>query len=152
MSKVVSKDFEDNFEYLFKAFPCKPFTKRSIQLHPFFIVFIKIWPKLGHKRERILHFTHFESFAKSFRARNRTWTCTPFEIRTWNVRVYQFRHPGVWLTLVPRTRLELARLKRHYPLKVACLPIPPPGQSELSFSCESECKGTKIFTTGKIFF
>ena len=35
--------------------------------------------------------------------------------------------------LVPRTRLELARLNRHYPLKVACLPIPPPGQSSASF-------------------
>lgn len=28
--------------------------------------------------------------------------------------------------LVPRTRLELARTNVHYPLKVACLPIPPP--------------------------
>ena len=30
---------------------------------------------------------------------------------------------------VPRTRVELARESSHYPLKVACLPIPPPGQS-----------------------
>ena len=29
--------------------------------------------------------------------------------------------------LVPRTRLELARRYRHYPLKVACIPISPPG-------------------------
>ena len=29
---------------------------------------------------------------------------------------------------VPRTRLELTRSNLHYPLKVACLPIPPPGQ------------------------
>ena len=28
---------------------------------------------------------------------------------------------------VPRTRLELTRANAHYPLKVACLPIPPPG-------------------------
>ena len=28
---------------------------------------------------------------------------------------------------VPRTRLELARANAHYPLKVACLPISPPG-------------------------
>ncbi len=28
---------------------------------------------------------------------------------------------------VPRTRLELARTNVHYPLKVACLPISPPG-------------------------
>ena len=29
---------------------------------------------------------------------------------------------------VPRTRLELARTNVHYPLKVACLPISPPGR------------------------
>ena len=29
-----------------------------------------------------------------FGARNRTWTCTSCDTRTWNVRVYQFRHPG----------------------------------------------------------
>ncbi len=29
--------------------------------------------------------------------------------------------------LVPRTRLELAHRCRHYPLKVACLPISPSG-------------------------
>ena len=28
---------------------------------------------------------------------------------------------------VPRTRLELTRANAHYPLKVACLPISPPG-------------------------
>ena len=31
------------------------------------------------------------------------------------------------LLSVPRTRLELARTNVHYPLKVACLPISPPG-------------------------
>ena len=70
-----------------------------------------------------------------FGARNRTWTCTSFDTRTWNVRVYQFRHPGCCFCelcfRVPRTRLELARLNRHYPLKVACLPIPPPGHFSL---------------------
>ena len=30
--------------------------------------------------------------------------------------------------MVPRTRLELARTNVHYPLKVACLPISPPGR------------------------
>ena len=29
--------------------------------------------------------------------------------------------------LVPRTRLELAQRFRHYHLKVACIPISPPG-------------------------
>ena len=32
---------------------------------------------------------------------------------------------------VPRTRVELARRNRHHPLKVACLPIPPPGHKSL---------------------
>ena len=31
------------------------------------------------------------------------------------------------LFFVPRTRLELAHRNRHYPLKVACLPISPSG-------------------------
>ena len=43
----------------------------------------------GHKKRRPL----WSSFCG---ARNRTWTCTPFGTRTWNVRVYQFRHPGIW--------------------------------------------------------
>ncbi len=29
-------------------------------------------------------------------------------------------------------RFELTRRNRHYPLKVACLPIPPPGQKKLT--------------------
>ena len=32
-----------------------------------------------------------------------------------------------FFSMVPRTRLELTRANAHYPLKVACLPIPPPG-------------------------
>ena len=31
-------------------------------------------------------------------------------------------------------RFELTRRNRHYPLKVACLPIPPPGQKKLTGS------------------
>ena len=31
------------------------------------------------------------------------------------------------LSNVPKTRVELARANAHHPLKVACLPIPPPG-------------------------
>ena len=31
------------------------------------------------------------------------------------------------LVIVPRTRVELACRNRHHPLKVACLPISPPG-------------------------
>ena len=32
--------------------------------------------------------------------------------------------------MVPRTRVELARPCEHQPLKLACLPISPPGQME----------------------
>ncbi len=49
-------------------------------------------------------------------------------------REYKYRCPmGIkkesqtTLFFVPRTRLELARANAHYPLKVACLPISPPG-------------------------
>ena len=31
--------------------------------------------------------------------------------------------------IVPRTRLELAHPYEHQPLKLACLPISPPGQA-----------------------
>ena len=34
----------------------------------------------------------------------------------------------LFFCFVPRTRLELARTNVHYPLKVACLPISPPGR------------------------
>ena len=37
------------------------------------------------------------------------------------------KFPTLFCHLVPRTRLELTRANAHYPLKVACLPIPPPG-------------------------
>jgi hypothetical protein len=33
--------------------------------------------------------------------------------------------------MVPRTRVELAQAYAHYPLKVACLPISPPGHFSL---------------------
>ncbi|GEM_PF-1280581 len=35
---------------------------------------------------------------------------------------------GLSPAIVPRRRLELLCPNEHYPLKVACLPIPPPGQ------------------------
>ena len=35
---------------------------------------------------------------------------------------------------MPKMRFELTRRNRHYPLKVACLPIPPPGQKKLTGS------------------
>ena len=39
-------------------------------------------------------------------AQNRTRTCMPLDTRTWNVRVYQFRHLGSFKER--KTRLELA--------------------------------------------
>ena len=38
----------------------------------------------------------------------------------------QFLKLTTWTISVRRMRLELTRRNRHYPLKVACLPIPPP--------------------------
>ncbi len=49
------------------------------------------------------------------------------------------------LSRVPRTRGELACRNRHYPLKVACLPISPPG-------LVNGCKITTFFETCKRFF
>ena len=52
---------------------------------------------------------------------------------------------SVGFSMVPRTRVELACRNRHYPLKVACLPISPPG-------LEFGGKDTTIFETSKCFF
>ena len=55
----------------------------------------------GSKAMRIaVGFLQFDSLAavdiiKELCAQNRTRTCTPRDIRTWNVRVYQFRHLGI---------------------------------------------------------
>ena len=59
--------------------------------------------------------------------------------------------------MVPRTRLELARANAHYPLKVACLPISPPGPfyvsgaSRKAISAEKVCKYRHYFVIRKIF-
>ncbi len=37
----------------------------------------------------------------------------------------------IWTIHVRRMRLELTRRNRHYPLKVACLPIPPPAREKV---------------------
>ena len=47
---------------------------------------------------------------------------------------------------MPRTRLELTRANAHYPLKVACLPIPPPGLWGTDF-LNQRGKGTQNFDT-----
>ncbi len=36
------------------------------------------------------------------------------------------RHASIYRFVVPRRRLELLRACAHHPLKMACLPIPPP--------------------------
>ena len=81
----------------------------------------------------------------AYSAPNRSRTCTPLDIRTWNVRVYQFRHRG--LEFVPRTRVELACRNRHHPLKVACLPISPPG---LKIGCKDTTFFNAVTTLRKI--
>ena len=54
-------------------------------------------------------------FSQRASAQNRTRTCMPLDTRTWNVRVYQFRHLGIIVILIKntmkterKTRLELA--------------------------------------------
>ncbi len=54
------------------------------------------------------------------------------------------------LLSVPRTRLELAQRNRHYPLKVACLPISPPGHYIPEYNFR-ECKYRYYFAIRKIF-
>ena len=50
------------------------------------------------------------------------------ELRDWSTECIILSPFAFLLFMVPRTRLELAHRNRHYPLKVACLPIPPPGR------------------------
>ena len=84
----------------------------------------------------------------------------PFQREVW--RDYQYscpmgtkkkEKPLNFSSLVPRTRLELARANAHYPLKVACLPISPPGpfHSWRSISAEKVCKYRHDFGNCKIF-
>ena len=64
-------------------------------------------------------------------AQNRTRTCTylrtlvPETSASTNFAIWA--DVGIVKKMVPRTRVELAQAYAHYPLKVACLPISPPG-------------------------
>ncbi len=126
---------------------------RGVIRHPFFVSFLekvaKRWPKLGYKRKKILRFHSFRVTCKislvpgtglepALLSEHAPETCASTNSATRAGRIPISRNliVGCFLIvvssfpfLVPRTRLELARLNRHYPLKVACLPIPPPGQS-----------------------
>ncbi len=62
------------------------------------------------------------------------------------IRGHPKKSPGMFprpLPNVPKTRVELARANAHHPLKVACLPIPPPG-----LICG--CKNTTFFNANPI--
>ena len=53
---------------------------------------------------------------------------------------------------MPRTRLELAPPYGDYPLKVACLPIPPPGQKGLLSLSKAGAKVLTFFDIAKKIF
>ena len=55
-------------------------------------------------------------------------TCTACRVGRGGVKQKNSSDCSNELFSVPRTRLELARTNVHYPLKVACLPISPPGR------------------------
>ena len=72
------------------------------------------------------------------------------------VRIYTKKEVDYCQPLVPRTRLELARANAHYPLKVACLPISPPGplyvgKVKTNHFPEKVCKYSHYFVNCKIF-
>ncbi len=74
-------------------------------------------------------------------AQNRTRTCT--YLRTLVPETSASTNFAIWADagknkkMVPRTRVELARACAHYPLKVACLPISPPGHFFIAKHFES---------------
>ena len=49
---------------------------------------------------------------------------------------------SVFIEIVSEMRVELTRPHGHYPLKVACLPIPPPGLESAKSSALSEKRGS----------
>ena len=93
-------------------------------------------------------------------AQNRTRTCTSLNTRTWNVRVYQFRHLGI---LVEAMRLvcysECVSGKRDsdprpQPWQGCALPTELFPQDFLflrSISLDCGCKGSTFFWTHKLF-
>ena len=112
--------------------------------HTFLEKVAKRWPKLGYKRKKILLFHSFRATCKislvpgtglepALLSEHAPETCasTNSAIRAGRTSIsrslQKTRQQMLPSLLVPRTRLELARLNRHYPLKVAWLPIPPPG-------------------------
>ena len=54
---------------------------------------------------------------------------------------------------VRRMRLELTRRNRHYPLKVACLPIPPPAREKVPrYDYILEIKSPAILSNSEAFW
>lgn len=116
----------------------------------------KRWPKGGQKwdikEKRFCFFAHFELLAKSSVPGT---GLEPALLAKYAPETYASTNSATrarvsfLFFLVPRTRLELARLNRHYPLKVACLPISPPGLIVGCLFPKSECKSTSFFNTAK---
>ncbi len=83
----------------------------------------------------------FQKSERLFCTRNKARTCTSLRILVpeTSASTNSAIRANLACLLVPRTRLELAHPFEYHPLKVACLPISPPGP--ILF-----CKSTK--TTG----
>ena len=116
---------------------------RGVIRHPFFFLFLflKRWPKLKHKRKKSFVFSLILSYLQNsvvpgtglepaLLSEHAPETCASTNSAT----RASGRDPSLgpdkksnFRCFVPRTRLELAPRYQDYPLKVACLPIPPPG-------------------------
>ena len=109
---------------------------RGVKRHPFFVSFLekvaKRWPKLRHKRKKILwcpeQDLNLHSFRNTHLKRARLPIPPPGHLVEFTLLELggKKKQPSLLIS-VPRTRLELAPPYGDYPLKVACLPIPPPG-------------------------
>ena len=105
----------------------------------------KPWSKPIDKRKKILLFRSFRVTCKislvpgtglepALLSEHAPETCASTNSATRATLVVSNSRDLLVCKTVPRTRLELAPPYGDYPLKVACLPIPPPGQNFLFLS------------------